>query len=351
MSDLAPLHVTRLHLLHDQQGQSPWLDDLTRGYLTRGELSRWVDAGVRAVTSNPTIFQRIAGSTDDDEQFRAPTRAGHGVTSAYWEMVTDDIQAALRLLRPVHDASGGDNGFVSVGVARNLAHNTAGTVAAARALHDRIAQPNLMVEVPATAAGIPAIRQLVAEGRRINVTLVFGLPLYAEVIQAYLSGLEELAVRDPEADLSKVAGAASFLISRVDTAVDRMLVGNGSPQGLALQGQAAIAQAKLAYQLFTKAFTGPRWAALAARAARVQRPLWASTSMKNPHLPDTRYVDELTGPHTISTMPPTTLDAVSDHGALARTVDQDLPGASDLLDRLAAGDRPRHGQCSTRGRA
>jgi len=335
MSNLASLHATRLHLLHDEQGQSPWLDDLTRGYLSRGELSRWVAAGVRGVTSNRTIFQRaIAGSTDYDEQFSALTRAGHSVPSAYWEMVID-IGAALRLLRPVHDASGGADGFVSVEVAPDLAHDTSGTVAAARALHGRIAQPNLMVKVPATAAGVPAIRQLVAEGHRINVTLVFGLPRYAEVLEAYLAGLEELAGRDPEADLSNVAGAASFFISRVDTAVDRMLVEHGSPQALALQGQAAIAQARLAYQLFTEAFAGPRWDALAARAARVQRPLWASTSNKNPHLPDTRYVDALIGPHTISTMPPTTLAAVTDHGALARTVDQDLPAASDVLDRLA----------------
>jgi transaldolase len=191
-----------------------------------------------------------------------------------------------------------------------------------------------MVKVPATSAGIAAIRQLVAEGRRINVTLVFGLPRYAQVIEAYLAGLEELARREAQADLSEVPGVASFFLSRVDTAVDRLLVENGSPQALALQGQAAIAQAKLAYQLFTAAFTGPRWNALAARGAQVQRPLWASTSIKNPALPDTRYVDELIGPYTISTMPPTTLAAVSDHGALARTVDRDLPGAAEVLMRL-----------------
>ena len=335
MSDLASPQLTRLHLLHDQQGQSPWLDDLTRGYLTRGRLSRWVAAGVRGVTSNPTIFQRaIAGSTDYDEQFGALTRAGHDVSSAYWEMVIDDVHAALRVLRPVHDASGGADGFVSVEVAPDLAHDTAGTVAAARALHDRIAQPNLMVKVPATSAGIAAIRQLVAEGRRINVTLVFGLSRYAQVIEAYLAGLEELARREPQADLSQVPSVASFFISRVDTAVDRLLVEDGSPQALALQGQAAIAQARLAYQLFTAAFHGARWNALAARGAQVQRPLWASTSMKNPALPDTRYVDELIGPHTISTMPPTTLAAVRDHGRLARTVDQNLPGAAEVLTRL-----------------
>lgn len=334
-SPTTPGHASRLHLLHDEQGQSPWLDDLTRGYLTSGELARWVASGIRGVTSNPTIFQRaIAGSADYDEQFSALTRTGHSVDAAYWEMVIDDITAALRVLRPVSDASGGADGFVSVEVAPDLAHDTAGTVTAARALHDRIAQPNLMVKVPATTAGVAAIRQLVSEGRSINVTLVFGLPRYAQVIEAYLTGLEELAARDPQADLAAVPGVASFFISRVDTAVDRRLDGIGSPEATGLRGQAAIAQAKLAYQLFTEAFSGPRWAALTARGARVQRPLWASTSVKDPALPDTRYVDELIGPDTTTTMPPATIAAVVDHGTLARAVDRDLPAAHDVLRRL-----------------
>ncbi len=336
MSELAALHATLLHLLHDEHGQSPWLDDLTRGYLTSGELARWVAAGIRGVTSNPTIFQRaIAGSTNYDSQFRALTRAGHSVDDAYWEMVTHDITAALRVLRPVHDASGGVDGFVSVEVAPDLAHDTTGTITAAGVLHDRIAQPNLLVKVPATTAGIEAIRQLVSEGRSINVTLVFGIPRYAQVIEAYLTGLEELAGRVPLADLAAVPSVASLFISRVDAAVDRRLAEIGSPEAIGLRGQAAIAQAKLAYQLFTEAFSGPRWAALAARGARVQRPLWASTSVKNPALPDTRYVDKLIGPDTITTMPPATLAAVLDHGTLARTVDRDLPAARDVLRRLA----------------
>jgi transaldolase len=329
------LHVTRLHLLHDEQGQSPWLDDLTRGYLTGGELSRWVAAGVRGVTSNPTIFQRaIAGSDDYDEQFGALTGAGRSVDEAYWEMVVDDITAALAVLRPVYDASAGADGFVSVEGAPDLAHDTAGTVAAVRELHDRIAQPNLFVKVPATAAGIPAIRQLVAEGYRVNVTLVFGLPRYAQVIEAYVAGLEELAARDPRADLSSVPGVASFFVSRVDVAVDRRLTEIGTSEAVGLRGQAATAQAKLAYQLFRGAFSGPRWDALAARGARVQRPLWASTSVKDPALPDTRYVDGLIGPDTVTTMPPGTIAAVADHGTLGRTVDRDLPAARDVLRRL-----------------
>ncbi len=248
MTGPTALHATRLHLLHDEHGQSPWLDDLIRSYLTRGELASWVAAGIRGVTSNLTIFQRaIAGSDDYDEQFGALTGAGRSVDEAYWEMVVDDITAALAVLRPVHDASAGADGFVSVEVAPNLAHDTAGTVAAARELHDRIAQPNLFVKVPATAAGVPAIRRLVAEGYRVNVTLVFGLPRYAQVIEAYLAGLEELAARDQRADLSSVPGVASFFVSRVDVTVDRRLAAIGTSEAVGLQGQAATAQAKLAY--------------------------------------------------------------------------------------------------------
>ena len=335
MADLSALHATRLHLLHDEQGQSPWLDDLTRGYLSGGELSRWVAAGVRGVTSNPTVFQRaIAGSSDYDEQFAELTRAGCSVEEAYWAMVVEDITAAARVLRPVHEASAGADGFVSVEVAPEVAQDTAATVAAARALHERIAQPNVLVKVPATAAGIPAIRQLVAEGYRINVTLVFGVARYAEVVQAYLAGLEELAARHPPADLSATAGVASFFLSRVDTAVDQRLAEIGTPEATALLGQAGIAQAKLAYRLFLQAFTGARWDALAARGARVQRPLWASTSVQDPALPDTRYVDELIGPDSVTTMPPATITAVLDHATLARTVDRDLDSARDVLTRI-----------------
>lgn len=331
-----PLHASRLHLLHDEQGQSPWLDDLTRGYLTSGELSRLVAAGIRGVTSNPTIFQRaIAGSTAYDEQFRTLSQAGCSVDEAYWELVLDDITAALGVLRPVYDTSGGQDGFVSVEVAPGLAHDAPGTVTAARALHDRIGEPNLLVKVPATTAGVAAIRQLVAEGRNVNVTLVFGLRRYAEVIEAYLAGLEERAGGDPQSDLSNLVSVASFFVSRVDAVVDKRLVTIGTPEATALQGHAAIAQAKLAYQLFTAAFTGPRWNALAARDARTQRPLWASTSVKNPALPDTRYVDELIGPDTITTMPPATIGAVIDHATLARTIDRDLPAARRVLGHLA----------------
>jgi transaldolase len=243
--------------------------------------------------------------------------------------VTTDIEDALRILRPVHDASPQD-GFVSVELAPDLARDTEGSIAAARMLHERIDEPNLFVKIPATAEGIPAIRQMVAEGRSINVTLIFGLERYADVMEAYLAGLEAV-----DGDLSGVHGVASFFVSRVDTEVDRRLDAIGTEEALALRGKAAVAQAKLAYQAFLETFRGPRWDALAARGAWVQRPLWASTSTKNPAYRDTLYVDELIGPDTVNTMPEATLEQFLDHGRLARTVDEGVDEARRDLDRLA----------------
>ncbi len=329
-----PQPDTALHRLHNEQGQSPWLDDLRRSYLLGDDLSRWAAQGIRGVTSNPTTFQRaITGSTDYDAQFTALTRSGHDVPAAYWAMVVEDITTALSVLRPVFDDSNGTDGFVSVELAPDLAQDTDASITAALALHDRINAPNLYVKIPATPEGIPAIRALIGEGRNINVTLVFGLTRYAEVIEAYLSGLEDLA-HDRGADLSTVASVASFFVSRVDTAVDRRLAQIGTPEAQALTGQAGIAQAKLAYQLFRRRFAGDRWAALVARGARPQRPLWASTGTKNPADPDTRYIDELIGPDTVTTIPTATIAAFCDHGTLARTVDRGLDAAQDVIDRL-----------------
>ncbi len=322
--------MTTLHDLYYDQGQSPWLDNLRRGWLTGGELARWVEKGVRGITSNPTIFQKaIEGSAEYDDQLRG--LASGSVVDAYWTMAVSDIEAALAILRPVHDESGGVDGFVSLEVAPDLAHDETGTVASARELHDRIAEPNLYVKVPATAAGVGAIRTLVSEGRNINVTLIFGLDRYEEIMEAYLSGLEAY-----EGDLSRVHSVASFFVSRVDTEVDRRLDAIGTPEARALRGKTAVAQAQLAYGRFLDRFRGPRWEALAARGARVQRPLWASTSTKNPDYPDTLYVDTLIGPDTVNTMPEATLDAVEDHGTLARTVDADLDGAAATLAAVEA---------------
>jgi transaldolase len=333
--------MTKLHDLYRLGGQSPWLDDMHREWLTGGHLADLVSQGVRGVTSNPTIFAKAIEATDVyDDQFRSLI-ASMSVDDAYWEMVVTDIRDALELLRPVHEESGGADGFVSLEVAPSLARDTDGSVAAARALHDRIHRPNLLVKIPGTEEGVPATRRLFAEGRSVNVTLIFSLDRYDEIMEAYLSGLEAFAASGSD-DLSRVHSVASFFVSRVDTEVDRRLEaiaggsdGAGDPEVLALRGRAAVAQAQLAYEHFSKTFAGERWAALQARGARVQRPLWASTSTKNPRYPDLLYVDSLVGPDTVNTMPEQTLDALLDHGTVARTVDADLPGAHRILDDLA----------------
>jgi transaldolase len=326
--------MDRLVRLYTEYGQSPWLDNLRRGFITSGELAKWRDGGIRGLTSNPTIFQKaIQGSPDYDEQFAELVKGGGSVEDQYWALVTQDIRGALSVFEPVHTSSNGEDGYVSVEVAPELARDTDGTVKAARHLHDTINRPNLMVKIPATAEGVPAIRTMIGEGRSINVTLIFSLDRYAEVIEAYLSGLEELA-KSPAADLSKVSSVASFFISRVDVEVDRRLEAIGTPDALALRGKAALAQGKLAYELFTKVFAGDRWQALAARGARLQRPLWASTSTKNPAYPDTMYVDNLIGPNTVNTLPDATIEAFTHHGTLARTVDADLPAAHQAWDNL-----------------
>src|SRR5262245_26708943 len=262
------------------------MDNLRRGWLTSGELAAWVDRGIRGLTSNPSIFQKaISSGADYDEQFGDLISSGTSVTDAYWDLVTSDIEGALALLRPVHDASDGFDGYVSVEVAPDLARDTAATIDAARELHTSIDEPNLYVKIPATAEGVPAIQAMIAEGRSINVTLIFSLDRYAEVMEAYLAGLEQA-----DGDLSRISSVGSFFVSRVDTEVDRRLEEIGTDAALALRGTAAVAQAQVAYDHFATTFRGPRWEALAARGARVQRPLWASTSTKNPAYRDTTYV-------------------------------------------------------------
>ena len=327
--------MTKLQRLYDEQAQSPWLDNLTRAYLRDGTLTRLVDEGVRGVTANPTILARaIEGSDAYDEQFAALTTAGRPLADAYWDLVVADINDALAVLRPTFDASGGIDGFVSVEVAPELARNADATIAAARDLHRRIDQPNLFVKIPATTEGVPAIQAMIREGRSINVTLIFSLARYHDVIEAYLSGLESLAASG--GDLASVHSVASFFVSRVDTETDRRLGAIGTADALGLRGQAAVAQAKLAYRLFRDRFSGERWERLAARGAHPQRPLWASTSTKSPALPDTLYVDSLIGPDTINTMPEATIAAFEDHGTLARTIDTGVDAAADLMKRLAA---------------
>ena len=320
-----------LTALFNEFGQSIWLDNLSRAHLNDGSLDARIAQGVRGLTSNPTIFAKaIQGSADYDEQFGALMAAGLAPVDAYWHMVIDDIQAACDAFAALYESSDAVDGYVSVEVAPELSRNTSGTLSAARDLHDRVDRSNVMIKIPATIEGLPAIRSMISEGRSVNVTLIFSPERHQEVMEAYIAGLEELA-NDPAADLSRVASVASFFISRVDTEVDDRL-GDSSHD---LCGTAAIAQGRLAYTNFLNAFSGPRWEALAARGARVQRPLWASTGTKNPAYSDVLYVDELIGAHTVNTVPEATLDAFLDHGSCARTVDPDLAETSAVLDRLS----------------
>ena len=323
--------MTRLNDLYREFGQSPWIDNVSRPSTEGGDLQRLVDEGIRGVTSNPTIFQKAMTGTDAyDKQF-AELISRLSVEQAFWEMAIDDVSEACAVLRPVHDSSQGADGFVSIEVSPVLARDTKATIESARSLHERIRLPNLMVKIPATAEGVPAIRQMIAEGRNINVTLIFSLSRYEEVAEAYLSGLEALAASN--GDLSTVHSVASFFVSRVDTEVDRRLAKAGG-SSVGLEGKSAVAQAKLAYRLFQEKFSGPRWDALAARGAHTQRPLWASTSTKNPAYPDLLYVDNLIGPDTVNTLPNATVAAFLDHGTLARSVDSDVASAESHLEAL-----------------
>jgi transaldolase len=302
-----------------------------------------VDQGIRGVTSNPTIFAKAIEAGDAyDEQFSS-LLGTMGVEDAYWELVIADIIDALRVLRPVHDSSDGVDGYVSLEVAPSLAHDTAGTVVSARKLHQRIDLPNLFVKIPATAEGVPAIRTMIGEGRSINVTLIFSLERYGEIMEAYIGGLED-ALAAGTTDLSGIRSVASFFVSRVDTEVDRRLETAAAgaldeaarQKTLGARGTAAVAQAQQAYQRFLGIFSGPRWEALAAKGAKVQRPLWASTSTKNPAYSDLAYVDSLIGPDTVNTMPDETIAHFLDHGTVARTVDAHPEQSAGALKTLAS---------------
>jgi transaldolase len=314
-------------------GQSPWYDNLARPLLTGGGLAKLVEVdGIRGVTSNPTILDKAIGAGEGyDEALAKCADEGLSIEDTYWSVVLDDIVAATDVLRPVFDAHGGGDGFVSVEVAPTLAHDTAGTIAAARDLHGRVDRPNVMIKIPATLEGIPAIEETIAAGITVNVTLIFSLDRHAAVIEAYLTGLERWVANG--GDPSTIASVASFFVSRVDTETDRRL-----PEGSPLRGTAAVANAKLAYELFRDRFSGPRWDTLAARGARLQRPLWASTSTKNPAYPPTLYVAELIGPDTVNTLAPASIEALQ-HGEgtqRADTVTDDVAGAHQVMADLAA---------------
>ena len=332
---------TTLQQLLDQ-GQSPWLDNISRVMLRDGAFQALLDRGIVGMTSNPSIFQKAIGGSDAyDDELRRLVRAGKSAADIYDDLVLDDIRAAAALLRPVYEGTGGRDGYVSIEVAPALADDTERTLREARRLFSYLNRPSVMIKIPGTPAGIPAIRQAIANGINVNVTLLFAVESYRAVAEAYLAGLEERAAAGWS--IGGIASVASFFVSRVDTAVDKRLDAliEGADDAArtaalgALKGTAAIANARVAYAAFGEVFAGPRWAALAAKGARTQRPLWASTSVKTPGVRDVRYVEELIGPDTVDTMPDATIAAVLDHGVVRRTLDADVAGARAALERLA----------------
>lgn len=318
-----------------RHGVSVWLDDLSRDLVRSGDLARLVDRGVVGVTSNPTIFAAaLAKGSAYDEQIADLAARGADVEQAVTEITTTDVREACDVLAGTHAATDGQDGVVSLEVDPRLAHDTAGTVASARSLWATVDRPNLMIKIPATDAGLPAITSVLAEGISVNVTLIFGLDRYRRVVEAWLAGLEQ--ARAAGRDLSRLSSVASFFVSRVDTLVDKRLDGLGSPEATALRGRAAVANARLAYQAYEEVLTSPRWQELAAAGARPQRPLWASTGVKDPAYPDTKYVVELVAPDTVNTMPAATLSAVEDHAELAGDTVRDTYGpAREVLDAVA----------------
>ena len=328
--------MDRMQKLH-QIGQSIWLDYIERRMVQSGELQRLVDAGVTGVTSNPTIFQQAISKSDayraDLQKLAADGRSPKEIFEA---LAVADISAAADVLAPIYARTQGEDGYVSIEVAPDLADDTEATIAEARRLHASVNRPNVMIKVPATKAGIAAIRQLISEGINVNVTLIFSLERYAAVKEAYLQGLESrLAAQKP---IKQIASVASFFISRVDANVDDRLAKLSSSNGIdpqSLLGKTALANAQLAYAQFEAKFSGARWQKLAQAGAQVQRPLWASTSTKNPNYADLLYVEPLIGPHTVNTMPMNTLQAFWDHGVVENRIHTGIDEARQRFEQLA----------------
>ena len=326
----------------EEFGQSVWLDFIQRQMTLSGELKGLIeDDGLSGLTSNPTIFAKaIGGSQDYDAAVRALAQSGKNSLAIYESVAIEDLQRAADLLRPTYERQNGKDGFVSMEVSPYLVHDTQGTLAEARRFWRALERPNVLIKVPGTDAGLAAIQQLIAEGINVNVTLLFGLPRYRQVVEAYLAGLEDRAAHGRPVD--RVASVASFFLSRIDTLIDPMLeklvAAGGENAGLAydLRGQAAIASAKLAYQIYQENFQGARWQRLATQGSRTQRVLWASTSTKNPAYSDVKYVEPLIGPDTINTMPTETIQAYRDHGRPALTLTRDMEAAHRAMAQLQA---------------
>jgi transaldolase len=318
-----------------EAGVSIWLDDLSRELLNSGDLERLVrEKSVVGVTTNPTIFASALAKGDAySDQVGELADAGADLDTAVFEITTADVQAACDRLRPVYDATAGQDGRVSIEVDPRLSHDTARTVEVARQLWAKVDRPNCLIKIPATVEGLPAISQVIADGISVNVTLIFALDRYRGVMQAFLTGLEQ--AREAGKDLSTIRSVASFFVSRVDSEIDKRLDAIGTDDAKALKGKAAIANARLAFQAFEEVFATPRWQVLAGDGAHPQRPLWASTGVKDPAYPDTMYVTELVTDGTVNTMPSSTMDAVFDHGEITGdTVRGAYAEAAAVLDAL-----------------
>lgn len=319
------------------QGVSIWLDDLSRPMVREGELQKLLDTrAVVGVTTNPSIFSKaLSEAADYDEQVRELAAEGVDVDEAVYRITTTDVAEACDLLRPLYDRTGGQDGRVSIEVDPRMAADTAATVEMAERLWATIDRPNLLIKIPATVEGLPAITQVIAQGISVNVTLIFSLDRYRGVMNAYLTGLEQ--AREAGRDLSSIHSVASFFVSRVDAEVDKRLAELDDPRAAELKGRAALANARLAYQAYDEVFSTPRWANLSDAGANVQRPLWASTSVKDESLPDTLYVTELVAPNTVNTMPGATLEAVADHAEVTGdTVQGTYEESAEVLNALEA---------------
>ena len=316
-------------------GQSVWYDNMYRALIETGELQRLIDSGVTGLTSNPTIFEKAISSSDDyDESLVAHARRSDDPQDLFEALAIEDIRAAADLLLPIYGSTGGADGFASLEVNPHLAHDTKGTIKAAQRLFLALDRPNVMIKVPATPEGIPAIQDLIGRGINVNVTLIFSLEMYARVREAYMSGLEDLVASG--GDPSRVSSVASFFVSRVDTSVDGLIADSDGKLD-ELQGKAAVANAKIAYQDFRSTFGAGRFRSMAERGARVQRPLWASTSTKNPEYSDVLYVETLIGPNTVNTMPDATLAAFMEHGTARTAIEDEVDESRDAISALEAG--------------
>jgi len=341
--------VTSNHLLEIKDfGQSIWMDNLSRDLIESGDLKQMTqDQGIRGITSNPAIFEKaIAGNATYDTDIEAGIKAGKSVLDIYESLTFDDIRNACDVFKPIYDQTNGLDGYVSIEVPPNIANDTEKTIAQARRYYREIGRENVMIKIPGTTAGLPAVEQVIADGINVNVTLLFSVQSYIDTAWAYIRGLEARVAKGE--DISKIASVASFFLSRIDSKIDGLvderLKALGPDQSQAatqlaqVKGKVAIANAKIAYQEYKKIIQTDRWKALSAKGANIQRLLWASTSTKNPEYSDVMYVDELVGPDTVNTLPPNTIEACADHCDVDNRIEQDIEGAQQVIHSLATPD-------------